>query len=55
MSKRVLAANYHQVVKVAKRLGFYFCRSAKGSHEIWIGEEIKIVGKLPSQTMAPNL
>ncbi len=29
------AATYRDVVKVAKRLGFSFCRQAKGSHEIW--------------------
>ena len=28
-------ANYYQIVRVAKKLGFYFCRQAKGSHEIW--------------------
>ena len=27
--------NHRQVVKVAKKLGFCFCRQAKGSHEIW--------------------
>ena len=35
MSKRILVVNYYQIVKVAKKLGFYFCRGAKGSHEIW--------------------
>jgi predicted RNA binding protein YcfA (HicA-like mRNA interferase family) len=35
MSKRFPCANYRDVVKVAKKLGFYFCRQAKGSHEIW--------------------
>jgi predicted RNA binding protein YcfA (HicA-like mRNA interferase family) len=35
MSKRFPVANYRQVTKVAKKLGFYFCRQAKGSHEIW--------------------
>lgn len=35
MSKRFPVANYRQVVKVARQLGFYFCRQAKGSHEIW--------------------
>ncbi|MBU2635332.1 type II toxin-antitoxin system HicA family toxin, partial [Patescibacteria group bacterium] len=35
MSKRFPVVNYRQVVKVAKQLGFYFCRRAKGTHEIW--------------------
>jgi len=35
MGKKFPVANYSQVAKVAKKLGFYFCRSAKGSHEIW--------------------
>jgi len=35
MGKRFPAVDYRQVVKVAKKLGFYFCREAKGSHEIW--------------------
>jgi len=35
MSKRFPVANYRQVTKVARKLGFYFCRQAKGSHEIW--------------------
>ena len=35
MSKRFPVANYRRVVRVAKKLGFYFCRRAKGSHEIW--------------------
>ena len=35
MGGRFPVANYHQVSKVAKKLGFYFCRQAKGSHEIW--------------------
>ncbi len=35
MGKRFPVANYYQVVRVAKKLGFYFCRQAKGSHEIW--------------------
>jgi len=35
MGKKFPAVNYHQVVKVAKKLGFCFCREAKGSHEIW--------------------
>ena len=29
------AANYKQVSRVAKKLGFYCARTAKGSHEIW--------------------
>jgi predicted RNA binding protein YcfA (HicA-like mRNA interferase family) len=35
MGRRFPVVNYCQVVKVAKKLGFYFCRQAKGSHEIW--------------------
>lgn len=35
MSGRFPVANYRQVVKVARKLGFYFCRQAKGNHEIW--------------------
>lgn len=35
MGKRFPIANYRRVVAVAKKLGFYFCRQAKGSHEIW--------------------
>ena len=35
MGKRFPVANYRQVIKVAKKLGFYFCRQAKGTHEIW--------------------
>ncbi|MEK7078011.1 MAG: type II toxin-antitoxin system HicA family toxin [Patescibacteria group bacterium] len=29
------AATYRDIIKVAKKIGFYFCRQAKGSHEIW--------------------
>lgn len=28
-------ANYREVSRVATKLGFYLCRRAKGSHEIW--------------------
>jgi predicted RNA binding protein YcfA (HicA-like mRNA interferase family) len=35
MGRRFPVVNYRQVVKTAKKLGFYFCRQAKGSHEIW--------------------
>ena len=35
MSGKFPVANYRQVIRVAKKLGFYFCRQAKGSHEIW--------------------
>lgn len=35
MGKRFPVVNYRQVVKAAKKLGFYFCRQARGSHEIW--------------------
>ena len=35
MGLRFPTANYVQVVKIAKKLGFYFYRQARGSHEIW--------------------
>ena len=35
MGKKFPAVNYRQITKAAKKLGFYFCRQAKGSHEIW--------------------
>ena len=35
MGKKFPVANYHRITKVAKKIGFYFCRQAKGSHEIW--------------------
>ena len=35
MSDRFPAANYKDIIKVAKKCGFCFCRQAKGSHEIW--------------------
>lgn len=35
MGKKFPAANYRDVVKIARKLGFYFYRQAKGSHEIW--------------------
>jgi len=35
MGKKFPVANYRQVAKVARKLGFYFCRQAEGSHEIW--------------------
>lgn len=28
-------ATYRDITQVAKKLGFYFARQAKGSHEIW--------------------
>jgi predicted RNA binding protein YcfA (HicA-like mRNA interferase family) len=34
MGRRFPVVNYRQVVKTAKKLGFYFCRQAKGSHEV---------------------
>lgn len=27
--------NYRQIIKIAKKLNFYFYRQARGSHEIW--------------------
>ncbi|PIS13249.1 MAG: addiction module toxin, HicA family [Candidatus Tagabacteria bacterium CG09_land_8_20_14_0_10_41_14] len=39
MSRRFPVLRYRDVVKVAKKLGFYFCRQAKGSHEIWRRDE----------------
>lgn len=35
MAQRFPIANYRQVSKVARKLGFYLCRQVKGSHEIW--------------------
>ena len=35
MSQRFPQANYYDITKVAKKLGFIFFRQAKGSHEIW--------------------
>ena len=35
MGERFPAVNYRQVAKVAKKLDFYLCRRAKGSHEVW--------------------
>lgn len=35
MGEKFPQANYRDVIKVAKKLGFYFYRQAKGSHEIW--------------------
>ncbi|MDA2922941.1 type II toxin-antitoxin system HicA family toxin [Patescibacteria group bacterium AH-259-L07] len=35
MGQRFPTANYWQVAKAARKLGFYLCRQAKGSHEIW--------------------
>ncbi|HHD92677.1 MAG TPA: type II toxin-antitoxin system HicA family toxin [Candidatus Portnoybacteria bacterium] len=35
MNGKFPVINYRQIAKVAKKLGFYLCRQAKGSHEIW--------------------
>jgi len=35
MRRKFPVTNYRQVVKMARKLGFCFCRQAKGSHEIW--------------------
>ena len=35
MVSRFPQANYRDIIKVAKKLGFVFYRQAKGSHEIW--------------------
>ena len=35
MALKFPQANYRDVVKVAKKLGFYFYKQAKGSHEVW--------------------
>jgi len=35
MGKKFPVVAYREVAKVAKKLGFYLCRRAKGSHEIW--------------------
>jgi predicted RNA binding protein YcfA (HicA-like mRNA interferase family) len=39
MGEKFPQANYRDVTKVAKKLGFYFYREAKGSHEIWRRED----------------
>lgn len=53
MSKRKLVANYHQIAKVAKKLGFYFCRKAKGSHEIWRRDRDKRQTTIPNHGSKP--
>jgi len=35
MAPKFPADNYYDIAKVAKKLGFYLYRQAKGSHEIW--------------------
>ncbi len=35
MGLKFPAVNYRDIAKIAKKLGFYFYRQAKGSHEIW--------------------
>lgn len=35
MGIRFPNANYRQVAKVARSLGFYLFRQGKGSHEVW--------------------
>ncbi|MEK7134456.1 MAG: type II toxin-antitoxin system HicA family toxin [Patescibacteria group bacterium] len=35
MGLKFPAADYRDTTKIAKKLGFYFYRQAKGSHEIW--------------------
>jgi len=35
MGERFPVATYRDLVRVAKKLGFFFYRSAKGDHEIW--------------------
>lgn len=35
MGTRFPTANYRQVAKVARSLGFYLLRQGKGSHEVW--------------------
>ena len=35
MSIKFPVLNYKQITKVAKRLGFYLVRRARGSHEVW--------------------
>ena len=35
MNAKFPQANYRDVARVAKKLGFSFYRQAKGSHEIW--------------------
>ncbi len=35
MGEKFPQANYRDIAKVAKKIGFSFYRQAKGSHEIW--------------------
>lgn len=35
MGEHFPAVTYREVVSVVRRLGFYFYRQGKGSHEIW--------------------
>ena len=39
MGERFPAVTSRDVVKVARKLGFYLYRRAKGSHEIWRREK----------------
>ena len=39
MGLKFPASNYRDVARIAKKLGFYFYRQAKGSHEIWRRDE----------------
>ena len=45
MSNRFPAVNYKDITKIAKKLGFYFCRQAKGSHEIFLKKFITLKDK----------
>jgi len=35
MGQKFPQADYKNIIKIAKKLGFYFYRQGKGSHEIW--------------------
>ena len=48
MSTKFPVLNYKQTAKVAKHLGFYLVRQAKGSHEIWRRDSDR------KQTTIPN-
>ena len=48
MGTRFPNANYRQVAKVARRLGFYLLRSGKGSHEVWKRDSDNLFTTLPN-------
>ncbi len=48
MSQKFPVANYKDVIKIAKILGFIFFRQGKGSHEIWYHPEKMIRITIPN-------